>query len=112
MSGRRSMMNRLLRQRVVATAAIHRWATSHDDRHTWLVECLTRHSGHDWGDLDEYDAAANTAAIDARRVRVISTYPVPTWLATIDTADDHVWIITDDVADASSPVTILWPSDY
>ncbi len=102
-------MNSLLLQRVAATATIHRWATSHEDRCTWLVECLTRHSRHDWGDLD---AAANTAVIDMRRGRVLSAYRVPTSLATIDAPDDHVWIITDEIGDASSPVTILWPSDY
>ena len=54
----------------------------------------------------------NSAAVDAHKGRVLSTYPVPTWLATIDTPDNHVWIITDDLADASSPITVLWPSDY
>ena len=105
-------MNSLLRQRVVATAAVHRWAASHDHRCTWLVECLARHGRHDWGDLDEQDVAMNSAAVDAHKGRVLSTYPVPTWLATIDTPDNHVWIITDDLADASSPITVLWPSDY
>ncbi len=105
-------MNSLLLQRVTATVAIHRWATSHADRCTWLVECLTRHSRNDWGELDDTVSAANAAAIDTHQGRVFSAYRVPTSLATIDTPDDHVWIITDEIGDASSPVTILWPSDY
>lgn len=105
-------MNSLLRNRVTTTTAVHRWATSHENRCAWLVECLTRHSRHDWGDLDEHDAAANSAAVSGRRGRVLSTYRVPVWLSTLDTPDDHVWIITDDLGDPSSLVTILWPSDY
>lgn len=105
-------MNSILRQRVAATASIHRWATSHQDRGTWLVECLTRHSRLDWGVLDEADAATNAAAIGMRRGRVLSAYRVPIPRATMDTPDDHIWIITNEIGDESSPVTILWPSDY
>jgi hypothetical protein len=43
---------------------------------------------------------------------VLSTYRVPVWLSTLDTPDDHVWIITDYLGDPSGLVTVLWPSDY
>ncbi len=58
------------------------------------------------------DIAANAAAIDLRRGRLLSAYQVPMPLAKIDTPDDHVWIITEKTGDESSPVTVLWPSDY
>ena len=44
---------------VVATHAVHAWASTHPERAAWLTECLHRHHAHDWGDLDDHDRAAN-----------------------------------------------------
>ena len=43
---------------------------------------------------------------------MLSRYPVPDWLSDPTTPDDAVWIITDDTADPSGVVTVLWPTDY
>ena len=96
---------------VVATHAVHAWATTHPDRAAWLTECLHRHHADDWGDLDQHDRAANAAAL-ADGGRILSRYPVPDWLTDPTTRDDAVWIITDDTADPRGVVTVLWPSDY
>lgn len=96
---------------VVATHAVHAWATTHPDRAAWLTECLQRHDADDWGVLDDHDRAANAAAATDGG-RVLSRYPVPDWLSDPTMPDDAVWIITDDTADPRGVVTVLWPSDY
>jgi hypothetical protein len=105
-------MNTLHRARVVATVAVHRWALAHPDRSDWLVDCLTRHDAGDWGDLDADDVATNTDAVARGAGRILSSYPVPPWLASIHDRDDHVWIVTDELADPVPVVTLLWPTDY
>ena len=49
----------LCNARVNASAKMHGWASGHDYRCAWLVECLNRHTADDWGDIDPHDQAAN-----------------------------------------------------
>ena len=76
--------------RIVATSALHQWATGNDDRCAWLTECLTRHAHDDWGDLDDEDRARNNHALRHSEGRLLSSYPVPAWLAA-GAADSTVW---------------------
>jgi hypothetical protein len=64
------------------------------------ITLLQRHSGGDWGDLDEHDRHQNHFALRAG-LRILSSYRIS------DT--DKVWIITE--ADRSC-TTILLPEEY
>lgn len=87
------------------------WATGLDDRHDWLIDCLTRHIAGDWGSLDPHDNAANVTAVRDNAGRVMSVYPVPAHLAGAN-PDSEMWVITDDLEDPDTAITLLWPSDY
>jgi hypothetical protein len=97
---------------VVMTAHIALWVDEQPDRMTWIIDCLARHGSGDWGDLDPDDQTANNHALRQRDGRVLSCYPIPGALVDETINDDAMWIITDDLADADAPTTILWPSDY
>ena len=101
---------------VVLTARIVDWCDDRPDRQTWLVDCLLRHNGGDWGDLDPDDCAVNDHALRARVGRLLSRYELPDSLTddtdTDEGGDGAVWIITDDLSDPDTATTILWPADY
>ena len=71
----------------------------------FILRCLARHAGGDWGDLDEEDKLANQAALQ-RQERLLSAY-------NNDRFPKHgvatVWIITE--ADRQY-TTILFPDEY
>ena len=96
---------------IVITARLTEWASDAAIRREWLAECLLRHNSGDWGELDDEDRAANNHALRQNEGRLLSAYPVPTWL-TAGTTDPTVWVITDDLEDDDHATTMLWPSDY
>ena len=71
----------------------------------FILRCLARHAGGDWGDLDEEDKQANQEALQ-RKERLLSAY-------NDDRFPKHgvatVWIITE--ADRQY-TTILFPDEY
>ena len=88
---------------------VRQWAGGGSDRQTWILECLGRHYGRDWGDIDRSDWAANDRSISLRAGRLLSAYPAPAGLAA---PDGQFWIITDELDDPDTVTTILWPSEY
>lgn len=97
---------------VVLTAHVAHWADERPARTAWLIHCLHRHNTGDWGDLDDHDAAVNDHALRGGEGRILSRYALPIEIGDPSSADETVWIITDDIADADPVTTILWPSDY
>jgi hypothetical protein len=93
----------------VVTRRVLEWAGTDDDRHAWIVDCLARHHRHDWGDVDHHDWAVNDRALACRAGRLLSAYDAPD---RVDPPDGQLWIITEDLDDAETITTILWPSDY
>lgn len=67
-------------------------------------QLIRRHAAHDWGDIDDEDAKANTRAIITGG-RVMSTYPV---------GGQELWIITEGEDDQGqrSSTTLLLPAEY
>jgi hypothetical protein len=82
---------------LLATPAALRLLTDHGIQYSTLLQ---RHSGGDWGDLDEHDRHQNHFAVRAG-LRILSSYRVA--------ESDKVWIITE--ADRSC-TTILLPEEY
>jgi hypothetical protein len=82
---------------LLATPAALRLLADHRIQYSTLLQ---RHSGGDWGDLDEYDCHQNHFAIRAG-LRILSSYRL--------SGADRVWIITE--ADRSC-TTILLPEEY
>jgi hypothetical protein len=70
---------------VVMTAHVAWWVDEQPDRLAWILNCLARHNGGDWGDLDPDDHAANNHALRHRDARILSNYPVPAELAETST---------------------------
>ncbi len=66
----------------------------------FVLDCLKRHSGGDWGDLDEEDQRANDAALKDGS-RLLSAYE--------QKGMPKIWIITE--ADRSA-TTVLFPEEY
>ena len=97
---------------VILTAQVAEWADDEPARTAWIIDCLNRHSNHDWGELDADDSAANNHARRTGDGRLLSRYPLPAELTDPSIADDAIWIITDDLADPDILTTVLWPSDY
>ncbi len=67
---------------------------------------LRRHAACDWGDLDEADKAANTAAL-ASGARIMSAYTLPD--------GTKLWVITDAEIDNNhhrQATTFLLPDEY
>ena len=96
---------------IAISARLTEWAAEAEVRREWLAECLLRHNSGDWGDLDDEDRATSNHALRHSEGRLLSSYPVPAWLAA-DAADPTVWVITDDLEDDDHATTMLWPSDY
>lgn len=67
---------------------------------------LRRHAAGDWGDLDETDKAANTAALQTG-ARIMSAYTLPD--------GQKLWVITDAEIDDNhhrQATTFLLPDEY
>jgi hypothetical protein len=82
---------------LLATPAALRLLATHGVQYSTLLQ---RHSGCDWGDLDEHDRHQNHFALRAG-LRILSSYRL--------SDADKVWIITE--ADRSC-TTILLPEEY
>ena len=118
---------------VVVTRAVARQVMCHQAGRAFVMTCLYRHAGGDWGDLGAHDAEANDLALTTG-ARVLSSYLIPdevrrsaadgrTGAATPSgngadprgaIAAERLWIITE-AADAQglrSQTTVLFPSDY
>jgi len=95
----------------VVTSAVQAWAESEHTRMVWLAGCLARHLAGEWGDVDADDRATNDHALRRGEGRLLSAYDLPADLAGT-TAEQQVWVITDDLEDPDTATTILWPSDY
>ena len=70
------------------------------------LQYLRRHAAGDWGDLDEADKAANTAAL-ASGARIMSAYTLPDGTT--------LWVITDAEIDSNhhrQATTFLLPDEY
>jgi len=70
------------------------------------LQLLRRHAAGDWGDLDETDKAANTAALQTG-ARIMSAYTLPD--------GQKLWIITDAEIDDNhhrQATTFLLPDEY
>ena len=70
------------------------------------LQYLRRHAVGDWGDLDETDKAANTAAL-ASGARIMSAYTLPD--------GTKLWVITDAEIDNNhhrQATTFLLPDEY
>jgi hypothetical protein len=75
----------------------------------FLMGCLTRHVGQDWGDLDPEDKALNDQALETGEGRLFSSYDFPK----ADRGMEKLWIITDMNEDQTGNITtFLLPSDY
>ena len=114
---------------VVATRAVDRQLLGQDEGRAFVMACLRRHAGGDWGDLDGHDAEANDLAL-VTGARVLSSYLIPREVrqgagAEPDSgpqlpqlreviADERLWIITEaeDSEGVRSQTTVLFPSDY
>ncbi|MDE0652408.1 MAG: hypothetical protein OXI26_01985 [bacterium] len=103
---------------LVATRAVDRQLMGHADGRTFVMSCLRRHAGGDWGDLDGHDAEANDLAL-VTGARILSSYVIPEQIRRdVDdgagAGDDRLWIITEaeDSEGVRSQTTVLFPSDY
>jgi hypothetical protein len=70
------------------------------------LQYLSRHAAGDWGELDETDKAANTAAITSG-ARIMSAYTLPD--------GQKLWVITDAEIDEQhnrQATTFLLPDEY
>ncbi|MDH3366920.1 MAG: hypothetical protein OEX97_14250 [Acidimicrobiia bacterium] len=100
--------------RVVATRTVDYQLMSDPDGQTFVELCLIRHERGDWGNLDDHDTAANTAALRTGG-RLLSNYPIPQHVCADGLKDDtHLWIITEAADDTGtrSHTTVLYPSNY
>ena len=68
--------------------------------HGFVIKSLGRHTGGDWGDLDQEDRAANDQAL-IQGGRLLSAYEQPEF--------PKIWIVTE--ADRSA-TTVLFPEEY
>jgi hypothetical protein len=86
---------------VFATPAVLRHLHAHNISSTWL---LAMHCSGLWGDLDDEDAQANTAAVKSG-ARILSAY---------DLAGERIWVITDavDGLRRRHTTTLLKPEEY
>jgi hypothetical protein len=74
----------------------------------YLLECLTRHAGGDWGLVCKEDAAENELSLK-QGFRLLSAYPIDPAKPSKGFGDNTLWIITE--ADRSA-TTFLLPSEY
>ncbi len=111
---------------LVATRAVDQQLLGQAEGRAFVMACLRRHAGGDWGDLGSHDAEANDLAL-VTGARVLSSYQIPGELrqgagAEPDSgpqlreviSDDRLWIITEaeDSQGNRSQTTVLFPSDY
>lgn len=105
---------------LVATRAVDRQLLGQDEGRAFVMACLRRHAGGDWGDLDGHDAEANDLAL-VTGARILSSYLIPEQVrrdagtgADAGVGDDRLWIITEaeDSDGVRSQTTLLFPSDY
>ncbi|MCY4631671.1 MAG: hypothetical protein OXE75_12430 [bacterium] len=111
---------------LVATRAVDRQLLGQAEGRAFVMVCLRRHAGGDWGELDDHDAEANDLAT-VTGARVLSSYLIPGELrqgaaAEPDSGpqlrevipDERLWIITEaeDSQGNRSQTTVLFPSDY
>ena len=123
--GRRAASKPEMRPRVplghlVATRAVDRQLLGQAEGRAFVMACLRRHAGGDWGDLDSQDAEANNLAL-VTGARILSSYLIPEQVrrgAGVDdgvgAGDERLWIITEaeDSEGVRSQTTLLFPSDY
>ena len=105
---------------LVATRAVDRHLLGEAEGRAFVMACLRRHAGGDWGDLDGHDAEANNLAL-VTGARILSSYLIPEQVrrdAGVDDGDgighERLWIITEaeDSEGVRSQTTLLFPSDY
>ena len=103
---------------LVATRSVDRRLLGQAEGRAFVMACLRRHAGGDWGDLDSRDAEANNLAL-VTGARILSSYLIPEEVrrgAAVDdgVGDDRLWIITEaeDSEGVRSQTTLLFPSDY
>jgi hypothetical protein len=73
-----------------------------------VMRMLRRHARRDWGVVSPTDAAQNDWAVIGEE-RVMSAYPIRSYLPCKGYGDNCVWIITE--ADRSV-TTVLLPEEY
>ena len=90
---------------ICLTRGVADMVSENDEFANFLLRCLVRHAGGDWGNLDEEDKEANSEALK-QGLRLLSAYSDERFpkhgVATI-------WIITE--ADRQY-TTILFPDEY
>ena len=103
---------------LVATRSVDRRLLGGAEGRAFVMACLRRHAGGDWGDLDSHDAEANNLAL-VTGARILSSYLIPDEVrrgAAVDdgVGDERLWIITEaeDSEGVRSQTTLLFPSDY
>ena len=124
---------------LVATRAVDRRLLGRAEGRAFVMACLRRHAGGDWGDLDGHDAEANDLAL-VTGARILSSYMIPQRIrrdagvgdgaAGAGAApggdsgsgsgrraafgDERLWIITEaeDGNGVRPQTTVLFPSDY
>ena len=93
---------------IVVTRGINDCMTRNVGFTKFVVDCLSRHSEGDWGDLCEEDKKVNDDALLNADNRLVSSYDYPSKLDN-PLSDDHIYVITE--WDRSS-TTVLFPSEY
>lgn len=102
---------------LVATRAVDRHLLGQAEGRAFVMACLRRHAGGDWGDLDRRDAEANNLAL-VTGARILSSYLIPEQVRRGSggdgAGDERLWIITEaeDSEGVRSQTTLLFPSDY
>lgn len=86
---------------LVMTAGVNEEVAMSSGFAAFVVHCVGRHMGGDWGDMDAADKASNDAALATGDGRLFSAYEHPTL--------PKVWIITEGDRSAT---TVLFPSEY
>ncbi len=75
----------------------------------FILNCLSRHSKKDFGDLEQEDIESNLDALD-NGGRLLSSYIIPTNIYDSNLMmNNKIWIITEAERDYT---TILFPSEY
>lgn len=87
---------------VVATMAIGELMEEGKEQTEWVLACLNRHAGGDWGDLVDEDKKANDEALS-------ESYPDRIFSAYVHEEYGKIWIITEW---DRTITTILRPEEY
>ena len=86
---------------VVATIGVHTKMQEDAKFRTFVIECLEKYGGCDWGDTCEEDRKSNDYALKNEE-RILAVYKMPE-------TEETIWIITEW---DRSVTTILFPSEY